>query len=485
MKKKILVGNEARAALMAGINFVGDTLGRTLGPNGKNAIYGDRFRTPTITNDGVSIAKQIELTDDAQNLGAKTMIEVCQKTNDRAGDGTTTSAVIAQKLANTVNDLITDNGLVITKKPNVLEIRTKIEKEREQVEELLNKSARPLKKGELATIGRVSMENEELGKLVADVVEKVGADGSVNVEEAEQKDITVEYKEGIEIPLGLYTPLMANKKDGTFKQDNPKIIVTSHKLTAIAQVQKIAQEVANTTPESALIIVAPEFDPSIIAACVANKIHQGFVILPVRYYESYQMELAEDIAAKTGATFIRRETDRLEDVLLSSLGTCDSLSVVDDRTTFIGAKADVSEQIKKIKAVKPKSEYDKVQQEERIASLKGMVATIKVGAKTHQERTYLKLKIDDAVCACKMAARSGVVRGGGLALYNIADQFEILKDALKAPHEKIKENGTKTIPEWVYDPVDSVKVGLENACSVASLVLTTDILIAEVEDEKE
>jgi chaperonin GroEL len=482
--KKILLGKEARDKIMEGVDAVGDALARTLGPNGRNAIYGDRFRTPTITNDGVSIAKEIELDDDCANLGAKAMIEVCQKTNDRAGDGTTTSAVIAHALCKTAKNLIDgESGIIVKNANNPLELRAKIETERSIIEQEINKRARKLKKGELSVIGRVSMESETLGNLVAEVVSKVGSQGTVHVEEADQKDITVEYKDGIEINHGLLTELLANQTDNSYAGTNPRVLVTNYRMTSTAPIAGVISGLIEENGDCKdFIVVAPEFDPVFVQHCIQNKSVGLINIIPVRYQESYQRTLADDIAAKVGAKFIMREVDTLDSIQTKDFGVCEQVVIDSDTTKFIGAKSDVAKQVDKIKLVRPKSEFEKQEQDDRIAALTGSVAIIKVGGKTAQERSYIKLKIDDAVCACRMAVKGGVVRGGGLCLYELADKVQILSDALRAPHEQIKRNGTKEIPEWVYDPAESVKVGLENAVSVASLLLTTDILIAETDD---
>lgn len=488
--KKILTGYQARAALMRGANFAGDLAGRTLGPKGRNAMIGDRFTDPMITNDGYWILKESidGIADEFESMGARAILEASKKTNDKAGDNTTTSAVVAHQLVtDAFNAIDRKFDGVVSAKVDVMQIKRDIEKDCAIVCEKIDKVAVKLKKGQLAKVGEVSMENAEYGKLVAEVVTEVGVDGTINVEESDVDGVTVDYKNGLEIPRGIATKHLGNREDGGATVQTAEILITTHEIRTADQTRPLFDKLV-ATGQKQLIIIAPFFEPSLLAQYVLSKMQNTFHVFPVKFEESFQMDMIEDLAAKTGARVVDKTREKLEDIDIDALGACDKAVLTDGTSTFIGSQGNPDAQIKYLKGKRKEadSDFDKKRFDDRIAMLKGKVATIKVGASTHQARTYLKLKFDDAVCACKLAVEEGVVRGGGLCLFEIATHIptSLLFNALQAPHKKIVENGCLTIPDDIIDPAKSVKIALQNACSIASVLLTTEILIVEANPQQ-
>jgi len=474
-EKVIKTGKDARDSILKGVNLVADIVKQTLGSRGLNAIYTDMYGMPTITNDGVSIAKQVNSTDEIEQLGIDVIKQSSLRTNLYAGDGTTTSIVLAQA--------IFKEGLKSNKNP--IEIRKQINEESAKIIEKLKEMARPVSSFEdVKQVASLSVESEEIGQLIAEANTKVGKDGQVNVQESEVNGVRVEYTNGLEIDEGWIHPMMMNNERAEAIIDNPKILLVDSKLSNIKDVLPIVQKVSESGV-SQLVIVCDGMDGNMIPTIVKNKMEQKFEIVGIKIPAIKKNEILEDIALVTGAKIFGMSTGLFPNVgTLNDLGTCDRIVVREKSTTFIGGKGDVTEKIESLKIQKDNSEIHKEDFDARIARLLGQVALIKVGAPTSSELTYLKLKIDDAVCATKAAIQEGIIDGGGLALRDIAlqseDMSDIMKQAIQAPYNQIQENagGKLEIASNVFDPVKVTRMALENAVSCAGALLTITSAIA-------
>ncbi|MDE1975216.1 MAG: chaperonin GroEL [Patescibacteria group bacterium] len=534
MAKKIIYNGEARKALKRGIDTVADAVKITIGPRGRNVVLDKSYGAPTITNDGVSIAKEISLKDRFENMGAEIVKEVAGKTNDVAGDGTTTATILVQS--------IVGEGLKqTTMGMNAMGIRHGIEAASRDVVEALKKIAKPIKSDEeIRQVATISAESAELGEKIAETIKKVGKDGVVTVEESQSMGLETEIVEGIEFDKGYISAYMitnAERMEAEFK--DPAILVTDKKISTIKEVLPLLEQLAQSGKRD-LVIIADDVDGEALTTFVVNKLKGTFNVLAVKApgYGDSKKAMLEDIAVTIGATVISEEVGlKFEKAALDMLGKARKVIATKDKTVIVGGKgkkADIEKRIAQLKKQREgtDSKYDKEKIDERVAKLSGGVAIIRVGAATETEMKYLKLKIEDAVNATKAAIDEGLVAGGGVALVKAAHEagkasarnsltkeqalgYEIVIKALEAPARQIainagKEDGSvivdkikngkgnvgydalkdEFVPDMIaagiVDPVKVTRLGVENACSAAAILLTTEAAVAdEPEDKKE
>ena len=528
MSKKILYNEEARKALKNGVDAVANVVKITIGPRGRNVVLDKGYGTPTITNDGVSIAKDITLKDKFENLGAEIVKEVASKTNDIAGDGTTTATILIQSI---VNEGIRETNMGV----NAMGIRFGIEAASKDVVSALKKIATPIKSDEeIKQVATISSESEELGVIIANTIKKVGKDGVVTVEESQSTEMESEIVEGIEFDKGYVSSYMITNTDRMESEYNdPAILITDKKISTIKEILPMLEQLAKTGKKD-LVIIAEDVDGEALATFVVNKLRGNFNVLAIKApgYGDNKKEILEDIAVTVGAKVITEDVGlKFENADISALGKARRVISSKDNTIIVGGKgkkSDIDNRVAQLKKQKQRTEskYDIERLEERIAKLSGGVAVIRVGAATETEMKYLKLKIEDAVNATKAAIEEGIVAGGGAALIRAANEVEkslvnkknmtkeqdlgyrIVIRALSAPARQIainagKEDGsvivdkikngkgnigydalkdemvTDMISVGIVDPVKVTRLGVENACSAAAILLTTEAAIAD------
>ncbi|MBI4156067.1 MAG: chaperonin GroEL [Candidatus Zambryskibacteria bacterium] len=536
MSKQIIFNEEARKALKRGIDQVADVVKVTIGPKGRNVVLDKGYGAPTVTNDGVSIAKEINLKDKFENMGAEIVKEVATKTNDVAGDGTTTSVILAQAIISE-GMKHTNMGL------GVMGIRQGIESATADVVKALKESAKPIKtKEEIRQVAVISAESEEIGKIIADTIDKVGKDGVVTVEESQSFGVESEVVEGLEFDKGYISPYMITNTDRMEAEykDVP-VLVTDKKISAIKDILPLLEKVAQTGKKD-LVIIADDVDGEALTTFVINKLRGGFNILAIKApgYGDRKKEILSDIAVVLGGQVISEELNlKLENVELSDLGKVARIVSKKESTVIIGGKgkkSDIDIRVKELKKQKEgtTSKFDIEKIDERIAKLSGGVAVIRVGAATETEMKYLKLKIEDAVNATKAAIDEGIVLGGGVALVKasafakaMADKaekktawtsefktgYEIILNACEMPLKQIAVNAGKGdgsivvehvkagkgnagydalkdeyVPDMfasgIIDPVKVTRTGLQNAASASAILLTTEVAVTEEPEEK-
>ncbi|MFA6273402.1 MAG: chaperonin GroEL [Candidatus Paceibacterota bacterium] len=537
MSKKILYNEDARKALKRGVDKVADAVKITIGPRGRNVVFDRGYGAPTITNDGVSIAKEITLKDKFENMGAEIAKEVANKTNDVAGDGTTTSVILTQ--------MIFAEGLRQTGfGANAMAIRGGIEKATELVVKALKEIAKPIKdKEEIRQVAAISSENEAVGQIIADTIDKVGKDGVVTVEEAQTVGVDSEVVEGLEFDKGYVSPYMiTNAERMEAEYHDPAILVTDRKISSIKEILPLLEKLAATGKKD-LVIIAEEVEGEALTTFVLNKLRGSFNVLAVKApgYGDRKKDLLGDIAVTIGAKVVSEELGiKLENADPKMLGQARRVISNKDKTIIVGGKGkkpDIEARVASLKKQKEAldSKYDVEKLDERIAKLSGGVAVIRVGAATETEMKYLKLKIEDAVNATKAAIAEGIVAGGGVALIRAAEKasewlkrektkkeiltkefevgFNIVLKALEAPLRQIainagKEDGSVIVEKirlgkgnigydalkdemvadmlvaGIIDPVKVTRSGLENAASAAAILLTTEAAIADEPEEK-
>lgn len=532
MAKQILFDEKARQAIKRGIDQLASAVKITLGPKGRNVALGKSFGGPQITNDGVTIAKEIELEDKFEDMGAELAKEVASKTNDAVGDGTTTSVVLMQSIIN--------EGLKYTTAGvNVVALRRALEEGRDEVVSELKKMSKPIKsKEEVEHVATISAESKELGKIIAEAIEEVGKDGAVTVEESQGTGIEKEVVEGMQFDRGYVSPYMiTNAERMEAVIEDPYIVITDKKISSIQDMVPLLEKLVKTGKKE-VVIIAEDVEGDALATLVVNRLRGGLNALAVKApgFGDRRKEMLEDIAVVTGGKVISEEVGlKLENVDLSMLGRARRVVSDKDNTTIVGGKGkkeDIEKRIKQIRSQieKTTSEYDREKLEERLAKLSGGVAVIRVGAATETEMKYIKLKIEDAVAATKAALAEGIVPGGGVALFKAAvilsDRWgkertnpeteaarSILLRALEDPLSQIAVNAgkrtgeitaklreklagdTKSNPgydafndkivsdmvkEGIIDPAKVVRSALENAVSVAAMFLTTESAVAEL-----
>jgi len=535
MGKQIIFSEEARASLKNGIDNVAGAVKATLGPRGRNVVFDKGYGAPTITNDGVSIAKNITLSDNFENMGAEIIKEVANKTNDTAGDGTTTAVVLTQAI-------VTEGMKQTAMGVSGMGIRYGIEKTAEAVVAELRSMAKPIKsKEEIKQVASISAESDKIGTIIAETIDRVGKDGVVTVEESQSFGIESDVVEGMEIDKGYISPYMVtNPERMEADYGDAPILITDKKISALNEILPLLEKLAQSGKKD-LIVIADDVEGEALTTFVLNRLRGSFNILAIKApgYGDRKKEMLEDIAAMVGAKVVSEDLGlKLDTVELSVLGKARKVIATKDKTVIVdgkGKKADIDARVAALKqqAKQLDSKFDIEKIEERIAKLSGGVAVIKVGAATETEMKYLKLKIEDAVNATKAAIEEGIVPGGGTALVKAAGSvqkkglkssvknfdrefeigMEILLAALEAPLaqiaknsgrgdgsiivEKVKEGkgdsgynaGTDMIvadmiTEGIIDPVKVTRSGVQNAASAAAVLLTTEVVIAD-EPKKE
>ena len=539
MAKQIIFGDKAREALKRGVDKVADAVKITIGPRGRNVVLDKGYGTPTVTNDGVTIAKEVELSDKIENMGAAIIKEVATKTNDSAGDGTTTATILTQAI-------VRDGFKEMKSGMNAMGIKLGVETVAEEIVKELKAMAKPIKienKEEVVQVAKISAESDEIAKIIAKTIEKVGKDGVVTVEEAQTFGIESEVVEGMQLDKGYVSPYMITdpeRMEASYR--DPYILITDKKISAIHDILPLLEKIAATGRKD-LVIVADDIDGEALTTFVVNKLRGTFSVLGIKApgYGDRKKEYLEDLAVVTGGKVIADEFGtKLESAEVASLGKASKVVATKENTTFVGGKgkkADIEARVSSLKKVLAgtESKYDREKIEERIAKLSGGVAVIKVGASTETEMKYLKLKIEDAVNATKAAIAEGIVPGGGTALIraklavmgrtlkcpvpSFEKDFEvganILLSALDEPLLQIVRNTGRTdgamilekvklgkinagydgekdeivsdmISAGIIDPVKVTRSAVENAASASAILLTTEVAIAdEPKEEKE
>jgi chaperonin GroEL len=526
MSKQILFSEEAREKLKEGINALADTVKVTLGPKGRNVVLDKGFGAPTITNDGVSIAKEIELENKFANMGAQMIKEVAEKTNDIAGDGTTTATILAQVIIN--------EGLKnVAAGANPLSIKRGIEKGVEAATKELKKNAKAITgKEEIAQVASISAESEEIGKLISEIMDMVGRKGVITVEESQTMGLDKEIVEGMQFDEGYISPYMmtdSKTQEAVFK--DPLILITDKKISSVNEIVPIMEKITAEGKKD-LVIIAEDVDGEALATLVVNKLRGVFNTLAIKApgFGDSRKEMLEDIAILTGAQVITEDLgSKLEDVTLEQLGSARRIVADKEKSIIIEGKPRNESDVKKRVALiedqikKSTSDFDREKLEERLGKLSNGVGVLKVGAATESELTYLKHKIEDAVAATKAAVEEGIVSGGGVALVDSIKALdnvkvkedeqvgvEILKQALQQPIKLIAQNAgkngevvvekirgkekgigydakndkyTNMIEAGIIDPLKVVKAGLKNSSSAASMILTTEAAVTDLPEK--
>ncbi|OQA51881.1 MAG: 60 kDa chaperonin [candidate division WS2 bacterium ADurb.Bin280] len=526
MAKQIKFSEDARASLRKGIDTLADAVKVTLGPKGRNVVLDKGFGSPTITNDGVTIAKEIELEDKFENLGAQLIKEVAEKTNDAAGDGTTTATVLAQAIVN--------EGLKnIAAGANPMSLRRGIEKGAKAAVEALKKNAKAVSgKGEIAQVASISADNKEVGELIAEVMDMVGRDGVITVEEGQSMGLEKEVVEGMQFDQGYSSPYMITDTSRMESSlDDPLILLTDKKISSASDIVPIMEKVVQSGKKE-LVVIADEVDGEALTTIVLNKLRGVFNCLCVKApgYGDRKKEMLSDIAVLTGAQVVSDDTGmKFEDVDLSYLGRARRVVADKEKTTIVEGKGEesaIKDRVKLIKSQieKTDSEFDKEKLQERLAKLSGGVGVIKVGAATEVELKELKHRIEDALSATKAAVEEGIVSGGGVALVDVirsvdevkvedADEkvgLGILRKALEAPLRQIAKNAGKDggviieevrrkekgvgynastdeyvdmVKSGIIDPLKVTRSALQNAASVGAMVLTTETAVCDLPEK--
>ncbi len=524
--KQLEYAEEARASLRKGIDALADAVKITLGPKGRNVILDKKFGPPTITNDGVTIAKEIEVEDPFENMGAQLIKEVATKTNDVAGDGTTTATVLAQSM-------IHDGMKNVAAGANPMALKRGMESASgAAVEELKKLSIAVAGKDQIAQVASISAADSEIGGLIAEVMEKVGKDGVITVEESKGIRYEIEYVEGMEIDRGYISPyFVTNSERMEAALDDPYILITDKKISAVADVLPILEKVLQVSKN--MVVIAEDVDGEALATLVVNKLRGTINCLAVKApgFGDRRKAMLQDIAILTSGTVISEEVGRkLDSATLEDLGRARRVVSGKDDTTIIegrGGEDAIQGRIKQIKAQieETTSDFDREKLQERLAKLAGGVGVIKVGAATEVELKEKKHRVEDALSATRAAVEEGIVAGGGVSLLNAQKALsEVVKDnegdertgasivskALEQPMRRIAENAGQEgsvvvdmvkkldpshgydaakddygnlIDKGIIDPLKVTRAGLENAVSVAAMVLTTESLVTEIPDK--
>lgn len=486
--KIIRQGKDARESLKRGIDLAADCVGKTLGPSGRNFIIGRKFLTPLITNDGATGAKSIVPEDEIERLGAQMVTEASTTADEKVGDGTTTTTVLTQAIVNEGFAKLSEGESFIQDRVDSVAIRKEIDAACKLIVEELKARAVPISTPEeIENVAFVSVENRDIAKTVAELFSKIGKDGIVTIEDG-ILGITSNVVDGLELKSGLVSSYLANS-GRQFVIDNPKILVTNHKIQYVPQIKSIAKKLHEAQIGS-LIIIADSFSKEFLADCVANKLQNAFTIIPIQSPYFGDKERLTDIAMKLNTAVIDEDQKMsLDAISVDDLGTASKIVVTKDNTIIVGAKGDVSTRVIELKEdiEKTLQPFERKKLEERIAVLDGGIGVIKVGAESQAEREYWRLKVQDCVGATKAALQEGVVKGGGLALKEIAESLptNILTEAIKTPYRLIQENAGQPfdIAQNIIDPVKVTRTALQTACSIAGVVITTEVAVADKDEE--
>ena len=520
MAKEIKFSEDARSKMLKGVDKLANTVKSTIGPKGRNVVLEQSYGSPTITNDGVTIAKGIELEDHFENMGAKLVAEVASKTNDIAGDGTTTATVLTQAIVN-------EGMKNVTAGANPVGIRRGIELATKAAVDALHEMSHTVEsKSDIAQVASISSANEEVGKLIADAMEKVGNDGVITIEESKGIDTSLDVVEGMQFDRGYLSQYMVTDNDKMEADlDNPYILLTDKKISNIQEVLPLLQSIVQQGRP--LLIIADDVDGEALPTLVLNKIRGTFNVVAVKApgFGDRRKAMLQDIATLTGATVITDDLGlQLKDTTVEQLGSAGKVTVTKENTTIVegaGDKDKIAERVEQIKKQisETTSDFDREKLQERLAKLSGGVAVIKVGAATETELKERKYRIEDALNATRAAVEEGFVPGGGTALVNVIGKvasleeegdvqtgINIVKRALEEPVRQIAENAglegsviveklkeqkpgvgfNAATNEWVdmveagiVDPTKVTRSALQNAASVSALLLTTEAVVAD------
>ena len=520
MAKEIKFSEDARSKMLKGVDKLANTVKSTIGPKGRNVVLEQSYGSPTITNDGVTIAKAIDLEDHFENMGAKLVSEVASKTNDIAGDGTTTATVLTQAIVN-------EGMKNVTAGANPVGIRRGIELATKAAVDTLHEMSHTVEsKSDIAQVASISSANEEVGKLIADAMEKVGNDGVITIEESKGIDTSLDVVEGMQFDRGYLSQYMVTDNDKMEADlDNPYILLTDKKISNIQEVLPLLQSIVQQG--CPLLIIADDVDGEALPTLVLNKIRGTFNVVAVKApgFGDRRKAMLQDIATLTGATVITDDLGlQLKDTTVEQLGSAGKVTVTKENTTIVegaGDKDKIAERVEQIKKQisETTSDFDREKLQERLAKLSGGVAVIKVGAATETELKERKYRIEDALNATRAAVEEGFVPGGGTALVNVIGKvaaleeegdvqtgINIVKRALEEPVRQIAENAglegsviveklkeqkpgvgfNAATNEWVdmveagiVDPTKVTRSALQNAASVSALLLTTEAVVAD------
>ena len=531
MAKQLVFDEEARRALKRGIDILAGAVKTTLGPKGRNVALDKKFGAPSVTHDGVTVAKEIQLEDPFENMGAQLLKEAATKTNDVAGDGTTTATVLAQAIVN--------EGLKnLAAGANPMQLKYGIDRGTEAVVAYLRKSAIPVDgQKEIAQIATVSAADEQIGKLIAEVMDRVGKDGVITVEESRGINFETEYVEGMQIDKGYISPYFAtNTEKMEASIESPYILITDKKISAVQDILPVVEKMVQQGKRE-IVIIAEDVDGEALATLVVNKLRGILNVLAVKApgFGDRRKEMLQDIAVLTGGTVISEEMGRrLESATLEDLGSARLVISHKDDTTVVeghGESADIQGRIRQIKAQieDTTSDYDREKLQERLAKLSGGVALIKVGAGTEVELKYRKTRVEDALSATRAGVEEGIVPGGGVALVNAIEALDglnltgdaatgafILRRALEEPLRQLAVNGGRDgsvvvegvrraqkehgnnknigynvlndtfvdmVEIGIVDPAKVTRSALQNATSIAAMILTTEALITDLPEK--
>ena len=528
MAKSILYGEDARKALQAGVDKLADTVKVTLGPKGRNVVLDRNFGAPLITNDGVTIAKEIELDDPFENMGAQLVKEVATKTNDIAGDGTTTATVLAQALIN-------EGMKNVTSGANPMVLRKGMKKAVDAAIEAIKANSKKVNgSSDIARVATISSGDEYIGKLIAESMDKVSSDGVITVEESKTANTYSDVVEGMQFDRGYITPYMATDTDKMEAVlDDPFILITDKKITNIQDLLPLLEQIVQSGKK--LLIVAEDIEGEALTTLILNKLRGTFTCVAVKApgFGDRRKEMLRDIAVLTGGEVITDELGlELKDTQLMQLGTAHQVKVTKENTIIVDGAGDKNAIAARVAQIRGQleattSDFDREKLQERLAKLAGGVAVIRVGAATEIEMKEKKLRIEDALASTKAAVEEGIVAGGGVALINATEAVEklletvdgdertgvsIVLKALEAPMRQIarnsgiagsvivdkiktsgkanygfdayKEEYTDMIAAGIVDPAKVTRSALENAASVASMVLTTESVVAPTKEDK-
>ena len=526
MAKDIKYGVEARKALEAGVNKLADTVRVTLGPKGRNVVLDKSFGTPLITNDGVTIAKEIELEDAFENMGAQLVKEVATKTNDVAGDGTTTATVLAQAMIN-------EGRKNLAAGANPIVLRKGMKKATDAAVEAIAKMSEPIKgKEQIARVAAISASDDEVGSLVADAMEKVTNEGVITIEESKTMKTELDLVEGMQFDRGYVSAYMCTDMEKMEANlDDPYILITDKKISNIQDILPVLEELVKSGQK--LLIIAEDVEGEALTTLIVNKLRGTFNVVAVKApgYGDRRKDMLKDIAVLTGGTVISEELGlELKDATLASLGRAKSVKVQKENTVIVdgqGSKADIEKRVAQIKAQlsETTSDFDKEKLQERLAKLSGGVAVIRVGAATETEMKEAKLRMEDALNATRAAVEEGIIAGGGSAYIHASKEVaklvatlegdertgaKIILKALEAPLFRIVENAglegsvvvnkvressvgvgfdayreeyVDMVKSGILDPAKVTRSALQNANSVASTLLTTESAVATIKED--
>ena len=528
MSKEIIYGEDARKALLEGVNKLADTVKVTLGPKGRNVVLDKNYGAPLITNDGVTIAKEIELDDSFENMGARLVKEVSTKTNDVAGDGTTTATVLAQAMVKEGVKNVAAGG-------DPMAIKRGIDKAVEEAVKGIKEISSPVNgKEDISRVASISANNKEIGNLIADAMEKVSKDGVITIEESKTSDTYVDVVEGMQFDKGYISPYMVTDTDKMEAIiDNPYILLTDKKISNIQEILPLLENLMQQSGK--LVIVCEDIEQEALSTIILNKLRGVLNVVAVKApgYGDRRKEMLEDMAILTGGEVISSDLGmELKDVQIEQLGRAKQVKVQKENTIIVdgsGDKAKIEERVKQLKNLieETKSEFDKEKLQERLAKIAGGVAVIQVGAATEIEMKDKKLRIEDALSATKAAVEEGIVAGGGTAYVNVVPKVEklastleedeklgakIVLNALEEPIKQIARNAglepavilekvknsedgigfdaatekyVDMKKEGIVDPTKVTRSAIQNASSVASMILTTESLVTEKKEPKE